>query len=62
MTKASKFQDLNLGQQKAFALMFHCQDFLHDGFTINGFLAKFFEMHRDELGMYLQVVRVAMIS
>ena len=47
-------------------LIFHREDFLHDGFTVDGFLAKYgesnFEMLRDELGMYLQVLRVAMIK
>mgnify|MGYP001173784982 FL=1 len=47
-------------------LIFHREDFLHDGFTVDGFLAKYgesnFEMLRDELGMYLQVLRVAMIE
>ena len=47
-------------------VIFHREDFLHDGFSVDGFLAKYgesnFEMLRDELGMYLQVLRVAMIE
>ena len=47
-------------------VVFHREDFLHDAFTVDNFLAKYaegnFEMLRDELGMYLQVLRVAMIE
>ena len=48
-------------------VVFCREDFLHDGFNIDGFLAKYagnhgLEVLRDELGMYLQVLRVAMIE
>ena len=47
-------------------VVFHREDFLHDAFEVDNFLAKYaegnFEMLRDELGMYLQVLRVAMIE
>jgi hypothetical protein len=48
-------------------VVFNREDFLQDNFNIDGFLAKYagtfgLEMLRDELGMYLQVLRVAMIE
>ena len=48
-------------------VVFCREDFLYDAFNIDGFLAKYagnfgLEVLRDELGMYLQVLRVAMIE
>ena len=48
-------------------VVFCREDFLHENFNIDGFLAKYagnygLEVLRDELGMYLQVLRVAMIE
>jgi len=46
---------------------FHKEDFLHEGFNVDGFLARYagnigLDILRDDLGMYLQVLRVAMIE
>ena len=46
---------------------FHKEDFLHEGFNVDGFLARYagnygLDSLRDDLGMYLQVLRVAMIE